>query len=218
MQKSELTLRERRRQRTWNAIHEAAVSLVKEKGLRQTTTDEIAEHAGISPRTFFNYFASKEDAVLGLREPQITPEMIEADRLRQDSYIFERVVHLLLDIVLSSISPESYARYCELGSENPVFRDRFKVSLLKCERVLEDFLHTVDWKEFAARGRRGKLVYLEEGAELTEEHKQKVRASVAICTAILRYMVRANGLPQKAEREKKVRESVEVFQHLLRAD
>lgn len=69
MQKKEQSLRERRREQTWTAIHEAALKRVREHGMRGTTVEEIAQEAGVSPRTFFNYFPSKEDAVLGLREP-----------------------------------------------------------------------------------------------------------------------------------------------------
>lgn len=218
MENTEPTLRERRRERTWNSIHEAAVDLVKKNGLKQTTTDEIAERAGISARTFFNYFATKEDAVLGLREPRLTPAILEADKTRQDSYIFDRVVHLMLDITLASVPSESYSRLRELGQNYPEFRNRFKVYLLKCERVLEEFLHTVDWADFAARGRRGEFVFLDDGAEVSAEQWDKARASVHISSAILRYMDFSHGLPQGAAREQKVRESVDLFRNLLRAD
>ena len=72
MQKKEQSLRERRREQTWMAIHEAALKRVREHGMRGTTVEEIAQEAGVSPRTFFNYFPSKEDAVLGLREPVVS--------------------------------------------------------------------------------------------------------------------------------------------------
>ena len=74
MQKKEQSLRERRREQTWTAIHEAALKRVREHGMRGTTVEEIAQEAGVSPRTFFNYFPSKEDAVLGLREPVVSEE------------------------------------------------------------------------------------------------------------------------------------------------
>ena len=66
------SLRERRRSRTWEAIHAAAAEQARAKGLKGTTAESIAEQAGVSTRTFFNYFPSKEDAVLGLREPQMS--------------------------------------------------------------------------------------------------------------------------------------------------
>ncbi|MCT2581810.1 TetR family transcriptional regulator [Actinophytocola sp. S1-96] len=43
-----------------------ARQLTVEHGLSGFTVDEVCERAGVSRRTFFNYFASKDDAVLGL--------------------------------------------------------------------------------------------------------------------------------------------------------
>jgi AcrR family transcriptional regulator len=59
-------LRERKKLATRLALHEAALRLVAEKGLEAVSVDDIADRADVSPRTFFNYFPSKVDAVLGL--------------------------------------------------------------------------------------------------------------------------------------------------------
>lgn len=62
---AELGLRERKRLATRHAIQSAALQAVREQGLDGATVDEIARIADVSPRTFFNYFSSKEDAILG---------------------------------------------------------------------------------------------------------------------------------------------------------
>lgn len=54
------SLRERRRKRTADTIRFAAIDLAYELGLDNVTTEMISKAAGISPRTFFNYFAYKE--------------------------------------------------------------------------------------------------------------------------------------------------------------
>lgn len=57
-------LRERRTAQTSREIHEAALGLFEELGVRATTAQLIAERAGVSLRTFFRYFSTKEQAGL----------------------------------------------------------------------------------------------------------------------------------------------------------
>jgi len=61
----ELGLRERKRIATRRAIQIAAVELASERGFDRVTIDEISHVANVSPRTFFNYFPSKESAIIG---------------------------------------------------------------------------------------------------------------------------------------------------------
>jgi AcrR family transcriptional regulator len=56
-------LRERKKQRTREAIVTAAFELFDERGFDGTTIADIAEAAEIAPRTFFSYFPSKDDVV-----------------------------------------------------------------------------------------------------------------------------------------------------------
>jgi AcrR family transcriptional regulator len=58
------TLRTRKKAATRQSLHEAALRLAMAHGLDGVTVEDIADEAGVSRRTFSNYFANKEDAIL----------------------------------------------------------------------------------------------------------------------------------------------------------
>lgn len=68
------SLRERKKQQTRRAIHDAAYALVTDRGLAHVTVADICASASISERTFFNYFPSKAAAALGLPTTAVPPE------------------------------------------------------------------------------------------------------------------------------------------------
>lgn len=66
-------LRERKKLATRRALSRAALRLARERGLENVRVDDIAAAAGVSPRTFSNYFANKYEAIVARH----------ADRVRQ---------------------------------------------------------------------------------------------------------------------------------------
>jgi AcrR family transcriptional regulator len=73
---SQMGLRERRRRETSADIRGAAVRLARERGFDRVTIEEICTEAGISARTFFNYFPNKESAV-AYGPSDIPPDLVE---------------------------------------------------------------------------------------------------------------------------------------------
>ncbi|MFJ9709137.1 TetR/AcrR family transcriptional regulator [Streptomyces sp. NPDC101234] len=68
-------LRERKKRATHRALQSSAVALFRLHGPEAVTVESICADAGVSPRTFFNYFSSKDEAAFMLEEG--TPALIE---------------------------------------------------------------------------------------------------------------------------------------------
>lgn len=92
-------LRERKRAARWEAIVNAARDLTEEHGLVGFTVEQLCERVGVSRRTFFNYFASKEDAVLGRDNDSVPTDLIEPFLERGSSVPGEISSTLLSDVV-----------------------------------------------------------------------------------------------------------------------
>ncbi|MDG6100529.1 TetR family transcriptional regulator [Dactylosporangium aurantiacum] len=59
-----MSLAERKRQLVRDELTEAALKLLAFQGFEETTIDQMAAAAGVSRRTFFRYFQSKEDVII----------------------------------------------------------------------------------------------------------------------------------------------------------
>ena len=101
------SLREQRRLETVGALHAAAVELVAGGGLAAATVESIVELAGTSKRTFFNHFTSKEDAILGLRDPFLHADLVAAFREESNGDLLARTVRLMGGVVRSAAVPGS---------------------------------------------------------------------------------------------------------------
>jgi AcrR family transcriptional regulator len=85
MQTTEPGMRERKKLHTRFTIERAAVDLVLENGFDGTTVEAIAERADVTPRTFFNHFADKADAVLGIAREQDVAADVDVSSIDADT-------------------------------------------------------------------------------------------------------------------------------------
>jgi AcrR family transcriptional regulator len=118
-------LRERKRTRTRLMIQTEALRLFAEQGFAQTTIEEIADAAAISPRTFFRYFPSKEDVVLWDEYDPLALDLLGARPVEEP---FAEAFRAVLREMLGGLyrhDPERLRARIQLAFTVPEVRARF---------------------------------------------------------------------------------------------
>jgi len=92
-------LREKKKQATQKALREAALRLALERGPENVRVDDIAEAAGVSPRTYNNYFSSREQAIVAAvtaqREARVAQALAAQPPARRlADAVAEAIVHI----------------------------------------------------------------------------------------------------------------------------
>lgn len=125
-------LRARKRADTHARIHQAALTLFGRQGFEATTLDDIATAAGVSRRSLFHYFGSKEDIVLSTKAG--LGELIEAAVARRptDEPLLAMAEHALTDMAADFQGPEARA-LARLIHDTPALRagDHAKYEMLE---------------------------------------------------------------------------------------
>lgn len=96
---TETGLRDKKKAATRAALSEAAVRLSSQRGFDAVTAEAIASEAGVSTRTFHNYFTSKEDAVLSQVESSVQEWVDLLVARPTDEPIWDSLEHLALAIL-----------------------------------------------------------------------------------------------------------------------
>ncbi len=107
-----LSLRERKKLATRRSIRRVAVDLIAERGFSHVTVEDIAAAADVSPRTFFNYFPSKEAVLFGA-----DPGRAEQARARLVHDLPGRSSLDVLRVVLADQARDFAEEVAELGGD-----------------------------------------------------------------------------------------------------
>jgi AcrR family transcriptional regulator len=118
-------LRERKKAMTSRALQDAALDLFTRQGFEHTTVDEIADACDISPRTFFRYFATKEDVLFGDGDERRS-ELVETISARPAG---EPLLRSVREAILALASHYEHDRdrlvaKSEILAANPTLRSR----------------------------------------------------------------------------------------------
>jgi len=131
-------LRERKKAQTRQALTAAAIRLSIERGSPdRVTVEEISEAAEVSPRTFFNYFSSKEEAILGV-DPERRGALRAELELRpaEESPVEALRAALLISVEDIEGNGELWAQRLQLVRDHPALTPGYVASFADFERGL----------------------------------------------------------------------------------
>lgn len=174
------TLRERKRSEVWLSLHDAAAELaLSHDNLHDVTIEAIVARANVSPRTFFNYFGSKEEAVLGVRAPSDDAPALADFALSDHEDVLDQVTHLLFDVSTSTFSPQTRHRRKAVIQRYPELRQRHLVHVTQVEDVV---------RRVVADRLAGSPRFQSKSTQVTAEHAAQILVMVG--GAALKFSIR----------------------------
>jgi AcrR family transcriptional regulator len=132
-------LRERKKQATRQALREAALRLAVERGPDKVRIDDIAAAAGVSPRTYNNYYSSREQAIVAAVTAEREARVAAAVAARPPDVPLADAV---IDAVVEQYTePGAHAREALLLiSTRPALREAFLGTTAAIEHPLADVI------------------------------------------------------------------------------
>lgn len=132
-------LRQRKRQETRARLTRAAMALFLERGFEATTIDDIAAAADVSRRSFFHYFASKEDVVAAWQEGAAAALVAEIIARPAGESMLTAAENAIAGAI-KRIDPAEAAAMSRLKRDNPALQARDQLKYEKLERALAEGL------------------------------------------------------------------------------
>ncbi|WP_342737482.1 helix-turn-helix domain-containing protein [Bradyrhizobium sp. B117] len=132
-------LRQRKQQATRERLTRAAMALFRERGFEATTIDDIAAKAEMSRRSFFHYFASKEDVVAAWQEDAAAALVAEILARPADESMLTAAENAIAAAV-KRVDPAEATAMSRLKRDNPALHARDQLKYEKLERALADGL------------------------------------------------------------------------------
>jgi AcrR family transcriptional regulator len=130
-------LRERKKVATREALSAAALRLARERGPENVRVDDIAEAAGVSPRTYNNYFSSREQAIMVALAAERGARVGAALRLRPaDEPLEQAVVAAVIEQYAGDGEPDHDA--LALITSAPALQAEFLDTIAAIERPLAE--------------------------------------------------------------------------------
>jgi AcrR family transcriptional regulator len=118
-------LRERHRRRTAADLEAAALDLFTQRGFDAVTIDDIASAADVSRRTFFRYYASKEDVILSDHPKRLDELQAALDRRPPDEPVLSALRHAIMSLADSyEEQREHMVRRFTLMADTPALEAR----------------------------------------------------------------------------------------------
>lgn len=122
------------------AIEAAAVDLVLEFGYDAVTVDMICARAGVSQRTFFNHFKTKDNAVIGPGAPSIDERAARAFIVSTGPLLQEATGLIRIDAGAMAEDPRLLARRIQAVATNPILMARQMERLAAIERDMREII------------------------------------------------------------------------------
>lgn len=137
--------RERKKRERKQALHQAAVELCLEHGYAHVTVEDICQRCDVAPRTFFNYFASKEEAVIGrdddLFDNEASPAVAEFEHGSPSGDLLTDFRTVLIRMVQSQAKTrDDLKRHIELLRSDPSLLQAQLARMDNNVRLLRDMI------------------------------------------------------------------------------